>query len=348
MRKVMAKDRKTFIKNNKMSLISAIATSVTSAFVGCLMLTQIAIAAEYVLPISKARQHAEDIRHFIPDRQIKFLNAGDKEFIALFKEQTAGLTKGTAIIVPDIEQPIHKQAAISGLYDKLTNYGWNSLLLTMPDDLSQIIDKEDSAKDPATDDNATDNVEVGTVDEEPATDEQPKSDAESTTETAEQTNPNLQLKSFYIDPIFSPEGSKKISTEIQLRLDAAWQLASGSPGYYLVICQGKSCAWITEIIANNRQFMPDALIMISAFMPQQDANQQLAERVANSDYAILDLYQDADNSWVLANVNIRKILSRKQFKVEYRQRKLHVGTNYYGQQSRILKEIYGFLSSVGM
>ncbi|MBU2881548.1 alpha/beta hydrolase family protein [Psychrosphaera sp. B3R10] len=345
MRKVMAKDRKTFIKNNKMSPIRTIVTLVTTALACCLLFMQLANAAEYVPPISKARQHAEDIRHFIADEQIKFLTAGDQEFIALFKEQTAGLTKGTAIIVPDIEQPIHKQAAISGLYDKLTDYGWNSLLLTMPDDLSQIIEEETT---PATDENATDTVEVGTVDEPSSSEQQTESEVDPKTEVAEKTNPNLQLKSFYIDPIFTPEGSKKISTEIQRRLDAAWQLAASSPGYYLVICQGKSCAWITEIIAQNRQFLPDALIMLSAFMPQQNENKKLAESVANSDYAILDLYQYADNSWVLANVDMRKKLARKYFKVDYRQRKLHVGTNYYGQQSRILKEIYGFLSSVGM
>lgn len=340
MRKVMAKDRKTLI-NHKLNILFC-RFSVACALVLCYLAvgTTEVFAEELPKLKSKAQQHAEDISHFIPNNQIKFLPTGDQEFIALYQEQHAGLTKGTAIIVPDIEQPIYQQAAISSLYDKLNDYGWNSLLLTMPDSLIEIIeDDAASENDTNNEQPASTNTEVDTV-------------ADTADETAatesEAKDPNLQLKSYYTEPQYTEKNNGLIRDEIQRRLSAAFDFATTAPGYFLVICQGKSCAWLVDIITTSGQFNPDALIMLSAFMPQQDLNDKLAEQVSTSEFAILDLYQRSDNNWILKNVEQRKRLSKKNFKIDFRQRQMQIGVNYFGQQSRTLKEIYGFITYLGM
>lgn len=340
-RKVMAKDRKTFLKNKV----------IPSCFwqLGWLLLISFSYvnsvsATEMPVAKSKARQQADDIRHFIPDQQIQFLEANEEEFIALFKEQTTGLTKGTAIIVPDLAQPIYQQAAISGLYDKLNHYGWNSLLLTMPDELSDILAENKDGNDDTANDETSENanVAIGTM--------EPENDLTDNTEsnTKADVNPNWDLKSYYVEPAYTQDGFDKITANIKQRLEAARNFAANYPGYFMVICQGKSCAWLMSLFHNNELFQPDVLIMLSAFMPQKDYNQAFAEQLAASDFPVLDLYQQHDNSWVLSNIPLRKSLARKLYKVGYRQRQLFSGFNYYGQQSRTLKEIYGFITASGM
>lgn len=340
MRKAMTKDRKRLIKI-RISAPSLAKCRDLLMLVFLLSTSSFSVANE-VLPLSKARQHAADIQHYVDEAQIQFLQANDEEFVALFREQTTGMSKGTAIIVPDLEQSIYHQAAISGLYEKLNHYGWNSLLLTMPDELSPILDStsvDDAAPQEAEQENA--NVAIGTVNED-------NPDAEDSLQTDGSDPNNLSLKAFHIEPVYNEKEMETIAEFIGQRLAAAQDFAANYPGYFLVICQGKSCAWIIQLIVDGEMFEPDALVMLSAFMPQKNYNLQLAQHVAESEVAILDLYQANDNSWVLNNVGIRKALARKNFKVDFRQRQLHTGMNYHGQQSRTLKEIYGFITASGM
>lgn len=290
-------------------------------------------------PISQASMQFNDIQYFVKDKEIKTLKAGETEFLSLLKEQTTGFAKGTAIIVPDINQSIQKQAAVSTTYDQLTNLGWNTLLLTMPSDSEPVYGAMSAQPN---------------LSEEPE-DTQQSEPADNAAETASAAEVNmdgvsLNLKAFHQFDYYSAQRIESITEEISSRIQAAFQLAESYPGFYLVICQGKSCHWLNELFQSEQNELqsPDALIMLSAHMPDESENEKLAMNTALAEFPILDLYQDRDNPWVHQTIGERRLMARKNYKTNYRQRKLNSHFDFYGQESRTVKEIYGFLTAVGM
>ena len=301
------------------------------------------IASEQNYPVSQAQQQASDLQHFVRDTEINILTAGEQEFITLIKEQTTGFAKGIALIVPEINQSIHRQAAIGGLYGQLNDYGWTSLLLTMPSESEPVFGATpvaESTESSENTDSAATTEETSSIVAEQQSDE---SEAQAT-----EVNPNLDIKAFHRPDYYSQQTSDDIEKQITERMTAAWELASQYPGFYLVICQGKSCNWLTNLFLKQQDLKPDAMIMLSAHMPQHNMNEQFAEQLSKTEFPVLDLYQSSDNPWVLNNVQWRRKMARKNYKTDYRQRRLFSGIDYYGQQTRTIKEIYGFLTAVGM
>ena len=88
--------------------------------------------------------------------------------------------------------------------------------------------------------------------------------------------------------------------------------------------------------------------MLSAHIPQQNLTDSFNMQVSKTEFPVLDLYRDQDSSWVVNHIKDRRKLARKSFKTNYRQRKLYYGMDYTSQRERAVKEIYGFLTAVGM
>lgn len=279
---------------------------------------------EQPLPINKAQLQSLDIQHFVKDKEIRMLEAEEYEFISLLKEDSTGFPKGIAFVVPDVEQSIGHQAAVSAVYDELTNVGWTNMLITMPS--PEIVAPEVNLWQ-AQQDLLT---QATTADAEPIPDQ------------------NLSLKSFYTEDKYSSNYIETMEQAIEQRMKAAMAAAQQFPGFYLYICQGKSCTWLTNLIVEERIEKPDALVMLSAHIPQQDLTDNFNMQVSQAEFPVLDLYRDQDSTWVVNHVKDRRKLARKSFKTNYRQRKLFYGIDYTTQRRRAVKEIYGFLTSVGM
>ncbi|NVK23463.1 MAG: DUF3530 family protein [Gammaproteobacteria bacterium] len=276
-----------------------------------------ASVAEQQMPISKTYFQMLDIQHFVKDKEIKILNTGEQDFLALVKEQTTGFSRGIAFIIPDINQPVAKQAAVNATYDQLNDYGWTSILLTMP--------SQESIEPPIN------LLEV---------------QAELAKNPEQETN--LDIKAFHQSDVYSEQFIENIEEKIEQRLNSAMELAKQHAGFYLFICEGKSCAWLTSLLQQERVTTPDALVMLGAHIPQADLNQALAMRVSKTEFPVLELYQDYDSSWVTNHVTTRRKLARKEFKTNYRQRKVPSHFGYLSRQQRTVKEIYGFLVASGM
>jgi hypothetical protein len=119
------------------------------------------------------------------------------------------------------------------------------------------------------------------------------------------------------------------------------------PGFYLVIAQGSSAAWITKIYSEFKSNIPDAFIAVSPFWPDRSYNQKLPKIMAKTPMPVLDVYDNWDNDWVLSTVRKREMAATKSLKLLYRQRQL-IGANQLEQQAHYLsKEIHGWLSHMG-
>lgn len=292
-------------------------------------------------PLQVPTQHAEwlyqDLQRFLPDHQIQTLQtAQEQAFIALVKEQTTGIPKGVAFLIPDFSQGILKQAALSNLYQTLNDYGWTNVLLTTPhyEDIQQanIVLSDESAQ------SSVDSAQTVTGESQPAAPSDTSSEGPSE-QIQKVSSQNLAL---------TTQTMGQIALDLQQRVAAAVEFAGQFPGFYLMVCEGKSCPLLVDLIAEQKVPRPDALVMLSGHALGQTANRNFAEAISLTDFPVLDLRQAWDNRWLEDSFEWRRKVARKNFKTDFRQRKLNSYYDYYGQERRVVKEIYGFLHTVGM
>lgn len=306
-----------------------------------------ASSVDHTAPINLSELQALDIRHYIQDQEINILSLDDNDYLTLVKEETSGFPRGIAFIVPEINQPITQQPAIKMLYDNLTEYGWRSLLLTMPNveqsngglNDVQKTDTENTSNTP--DDGASSEANTNVQQE-------PEQETIATDDSQTITDPNLKLKAYHQEDMYSEVMNAEIEQEILKRVETAWQYAEQFPGYFIFVCQGKSCVWLTSLFQQQKLMQPDALVMLSAHMPQSNLNNQFAQQLSQTEFPVLEFFKPMDNQWVSSAIIYRKKLAKKHFKTDYRQRKMNNYIAFGDSNLRTVKEIYGFLTAVGM
>lgn len=255
-------------------------------------------------------------RSLFPD-EYKSMPIDEQQVFYLEQENRTAIAKGLAVLIPDVSIPMTSQQGLSPLADELNQLGWATVILTAP------------------------NVDASL----------PKEPEESTT-TGNQTT---QTKPTGINSVHNKQGASNLTEArfnkyeqnyIQL-LKAAVKKASEYPGYYLVIAQGSSAAWLTKIYAEVKSNIPDALVAISAYWPERTYNQKLAEYMAKTPMPVLDIYNPWDNNWALNSAQHRKAAAVKSLKLMYRQRQL-LNINYTNQQAYTKsREIHGWLTNMG-
>jgi len=132
------------------------------------------------------------------------------------------------------------------------------------------------------------------------------------------------------------------------RIKSIYQQALEHPGFIIIIAQGSTSAMIAEFLASKPEEEVDAVILLSSFLPDPALNRGLGNTVAKVLAPVLDIYHTHDNNWVLSEISNRKKANRKAHKLDYRQRELFGDNTSSSQHARLLKEIYGFLTKVGI
>ncbi|ABO89207.1 conserved hypothetical protein [Aeromonas salmonicida subsp. salmonicida A449] len=89
-------------------------------------------------------------------------------------------------------------------------------------------------------------------------------------------------------------------------------------GFKLILAQGTSAAWATNLIASEQVPAPDALVLLDGFFPNVQSNQTLAKQVAQATIPTLDLYQEEGGRWPLLAAEARRSESRRSHKLNYR------------------------------
>ncbi len=137
-------------------------------------------------------------------------------------------------------------------------------------------------------------------------------------------------------------------TALQQRVSAAEQLARQQTGHIIIIAQGNSAAALNHLYASGQLPEPAALILLGAYLPNEQLNRELARAIASHQVPTLDLSHQHDNRFVTSQLKLRRQLADKLFKPVYRQRLL-TGSGYNtDMQLWVLQEIYGWLTSVGL
>lgn len=301
--------------------------------------TAVKPAIKILAPKSREYWHITDLDNRFAENSIKKLLAGTEEFAVITREDFTGRTKGVAILLPDWNSSTSTSVDLANLRVQLNDYGWATMAASIPD--------KPSFQPVAIPDLPQSNTPTDNTNEEESSDEDsPQSPPQSTASLPA--------------PYAATERSTTLETQItdniattyrqllNLRVNSLYQEAENYPGFFIILTQGCTAASLMRLVAEQQIEPPEAIILISAFCPDTEINEQLNIDIAQSNVPILELFRKTDPSWVTSSIPRRKKLAYKFFKSHYRQRELFSTHHSTKKQERLLKEVYGWLTKMGM
>ncbi|MEP4890306.1 MAG: DUF3530 family protein [Aliiglaciecola sp.] len=263
-----------------------------------------------------------DIQRSQFDDQYDVLLVGEKQIPLVIAESNTPITRGVAVMVSESGRNPFSEHGLVQLSTALNNVGWVTMIMPAPT----------SGFGPAPDQNANANQQADTSNQTPS----PGSNGTSDDSVNKASVNRIEQAAF-----------DQHEQQIILQMRAIAEKTRQYNGFFLVIAQGTSAAWLTKIYAQNKLDYPDGMVSISPQWPDRSYNQQLPKWVSQTPMPYLDVYSAADTSWAKATVSQRKIQSLKSLKMMYRQRELIGQTMDSQQYARLGKEIYGWLTHMG-
>ncbi len=251
----------------------------------------------------------EDLYHYLPSDEIKPLLAGEDEFLTLYRPHSAAIQRGVMLLVPDLMKPPAGNGDLDFFRKHFNDLGYATLALTAPG----MPDVKQEAQASAE--------ETG-----------------GTTQTEKATAP--------VEPRFSDAQLDDARLALRQRFVSAYQVAAEEGGQIILLAEGASAALLLEYFSTLPAEAPQAIISISAALPNFRRNNQLAASISLVAPALLDLYFAMDNPAVSHSREERLRWVRKNHKYDYRQRQLFGAPDAREQHLRMAKEIYGFLRSL--
>ncbi|MFT2089830.1 DUF3530 family protein [Paraglaciecola sp. 2405UD69-4] len=269
-----------------------------------------------------------DLERALFSEEYKDFTLGDRQAIYLVQENTTAIALGVAIMIPESGRPIIGQKGLQPLANELNKLGWVTLLMPAP----EVGFLQLTTEPPA---NNTDQEGTNVAPESMA-----NSDKTASIQNISDLNKSAMTQ-------LNPEAFSLHEKELIAILQESARQAANYPGFFIVIAQGTSAAWMTKIYSEKKLDIPDALVTISPFWPERKLNDSLPLLMANTPMPVLDLFSENDNSWARQTVELRKISATKSLKLQYRQRSI-MGYLYTQQSNLYLsKEIYGWTTYMG-
>lgn len=159
-------------------------------------------------------------------------------------------------------------------------------------------------------------------------------------------NDNLSLApslSQYTKPDFDA-----YALSLTSRFKAMYQQALTHPGFVIVITQGQSGAILNNYLSQQSSEPIDALVLLNNFYNEPQKNKALNQTITTTPWPTLDIFYQSHNHWLSQQMELRKKLARRNHKLNYRQRTLFGSQSSEQQHQRLSKEIYGFLTWLGL
>ena len=102
-------------------------------YCSALCLSAYASAAEHIAPPSLSSIENSDIKRLLPNDEVKPILAGDTEFLSLYSEYMSRDFRGIVLLIPDWNSTPTSNAGMSYLRKELTNLGYTTYAMTVPD-----------------------------------------------------------------------------------------------------------------------------------------------------------------------------------------------------------------------
>ncbi|MDV6315587.1 DUF3530 family protein [Idiomarina sp. HP20-50] len=132
---------------------------------------------------------------------------------------------------------------------------------------------------------------------------------------------------------------------LKQRLEALIEETISRPGFSVWVVEGITADIVLRLFESDPAMMPDALILINAYVPQFQFNRDLATRISQSQLPVLDIRSAESNRWVNEHWQLRKKLANKYQHPAYRPHQL-INSGNTGQQE-LTSTIKGWLEFHG-
>lgn len=263
-----------------------------------------------------------DMQQSRPQDTFESLLAGETQVPMVVQEAETTISKGVAVILTEAGQgPLYHQG-VAPLANELNKVGWVTFSIPAP-----ILKSSQQA--PAN--------SQGQADTQVANEQ-----------SANMTDPQKPLARFESVKQISEQQIQSQQQQIQLLMRAAASRATDFAGFFMVVSQGASAAWLTKLYSEGRLESPDALVAVGPYWPDRKLNNELASLLANTSMPVLDITSQWDNTWAQQTHEQRRIAARKSLKLHYRQRQLlDVPLAEHQQFAYLAKEIYGWVTHMG-
>ena len=122
---------------------------------------------------------------------------------------------------------------------------------------------------------------------------------------------------------------------------------ANEPGVFIFVTEGNHAGLIFDVFNAQATANPHAIILLSAYRKTMVENETFAEKLAMSNIPVLDLYLKKDHLLVTESALMRKKQAEKELKVVYRQKQINNPLPSYYPEPSLLKEVQGWLKSIG-
>lgn len=266
--------------------------------------------------IELAKQLNNDIQRHIDADYYRRVDINGVEQLFVISEAHSAIVKGVAVIVAETGRNSLSRYALAELVNPLNEKGWVTLLVPAPT----------FAFEPLKHENLNQVKNTPTVEDDSA---------------------RQKTLSFEDREQISQVDFDTHEAHMKALMESVVDISSAYPGFFLVVGQGTSAAWLTKIYAEQTSSQPDALVAISPYWPDYQYNKQLPKWLSQVPAPVLDIFNSWDNTWIKQTAPMRAIEAQRGLKLHYRQREI-VGQPYDKQQFiYVAKEIYGWLTHMG-
>ncbi len=131
------------------------------------------------------------------------------------------------------------------------------------------------------------------------------------------------------------------------RFKAVYQAALNYPGYIVVVAQGASAALLSQYFAGENTEQIDGFVLVSSYLPDHALSEKSAQDLMQIAPPVLDIAFSEDSSRVAHYLPLRRALSKKEHKLDYRQRVIF-GRAEPHTFERLKREILGYFASIGI
>ncbi|MBD1390627.1 DUF3530 family protein [Neiella sp. HB171785] len=135
--------------------------------------------------------------------------------------------------------------------------------------------------------------------------------------------------------------------ELVTRIKAALALTAGLKGRTMIVAEGLSAASTMKLFADGELPQPEALVLLSPYVPDVAQNQEIIGWFGQSQYPLLDFYTPFDNRWAQSTVQQRAVAARKQVRLDFRQVNLAVQPPNDSGQRWLTRQIHGWIDHLG-
>lgn len=123
--------------------------------------------------------------------------------------------------------------------------------------------------------------------------------------------------------------------------------ASEYPGIIVMVVEGHNAPLLVNIYQQSDIEKPAAVIMLSGHLSTEKDNIAAAKNLSQTDLAVLDLWLKRDHPLVASSAKLRKKWVNQMLKINYRQKQLNNFNSSYYPNKLLVREISGWLKSLG-